>query len=368
MDYNWQQSDWPYFRYDLKSVRLEIEKFVENALYLKGLYDGLHPELQLNAAIDIMVEEAMKTSEIEGEFVSRKDVRSSIRNQLQVGPPIQNIRDHRAKGVATMMVQVREGFAMELSATMLFAWHKSLFPRANQIHVGAWRTHSEPMQIVSSDIVEPEVHFEAPPSAQVPDEMNRYIQWFNDAKSDGKHMLHDAPVRSAIAHIYFESIHPFEDGNGRIGRALSEKILSQHVGQPVLLSLSKTIQHHKIEYYEKLKENQKANEITSWVEYFIRLITTSQENTKQTIELIIKKTRFFDRHKTELNPRHEKVLRRMLEEGPDGFEGGMSAKKYQSLTKVSKATATRDLQYLAAIGALVSIGEGRGVRYQVHLT
>jgi Fic family protein len=176
-------------------------------------------------------------------------------------------------------------------------------------------------------------------------------------------------VRSAIAHLYFESIHPFEDGNGLIGRALAEKALSQGIGRPVLLSLSRTIERNKNAYYDALSQAQRSNEITSWITYFVRTVLAAQTEAEEQIEFTLQKVKFFDRFKDKLTERQLKVIRRMLDEGPKGFQGGMNASKYGSLTKVSKATATRDLQALLDMGVFIYLGDGggRSTKYQVNL-
>lgn len=181
----------------------------------------------------------------------------------------------------------------------------------------------------------------------------------------GKQEIKPAPVRSAIAHLYFESIHPFEDGNGRIGRALSEKALSQGLGHPVLLSLSKTIEANKKKYYDALKTAQCFNEVTRWITYFVHTVLEAQHDAEKQIDFVLKKTRFFDRYADQLDERQLKALRRMLEEGPQGFAGGINAGKYIEITGVSKATATRDLQYLQDIGILQRIGAGHSARYEL---
>ena len=231
------------------------------------------------------------------------------------------------------------------------------------IQIGQWRSHEEPMQIVSGAIGRENVHFEAPPSNTVSSEMNDFIVWFNESQSSIKKPI----IRSAIAHLYFESIHPFEDGNGRIGRAVAEKALSQSIGRPVLFSLSKSIESNKNNYYDALKAAQRSNEITDWINYFVRTVLDAQIDAEQEIEFTLKKTKFFDGHKDELNERQQKVVRRMLEEGHQGFEGGMNARKYVSLTSASKATATRDLQDLVEKGIFKPIGGGRSTRYEINI-
>ena len=193
--------------------------------------------------------------------------------------------------------------------------------------------------------------------------MKGFISWFNESQNIIKKPI----IRSAIAHLYFESIHPFEDGNGRIGRAVAEKALSQSIGRPVLFSLSKSIEGNKNDYYEALKAAQRSNEITDWINYFVKTVLDAQIDAEQEIEFTLKKTKFFDQHKDELNDRQLKVVRRMLQEGHQGFAGGMNARKYVSIASTSKATATRDLQDLVQKGIFKPLGGGRSTRYDINI-
>lgn len=364
MTYNWQQPDWPEFHYDLTQVQDALFSIAVKMGHMSGILKGMPEATQTETILDLMVAEAIKTSAIEGEVLSAADVMSSIRNQLALNVPPQVVRDARATGVAELMMDVRRSFAELLSQKKVFDWHRMLLgAHAAHLRVGAWRNHTEPMQVVSGPIGKTKVHFEAPPSKQVPGEMKAYIQWFNRTGPNGTQALNPAPVRAAIAHLYFESIHPFEDGNGRIGRALSEKALSQGLGHPVLLSLSKTIEANRKQYYDALKAAQRSNEITPWITYFVHTVLEAQVDVEQQIDFVLKKSKFFDRYADQLDARQIKVIRRMLDEGPKGFAGGMNAKKYIGIAGVSKATATRDLQYLLDIGILQRIGSGRSTRY-----
>lgn len=366
MSYNWQQPDWPHFRYDLAPIQDALFAIATTMGHMSGILKGLPEAMQTETVLGLMVSEAVMTSAIEGEILSRADVMSSIRNQLALNVPLESVCDARAIGAAELMMDVRRTFAEPLTQEKLFAWHQMLLSsRAEQLRVGAWRNHPEPMQVVSGPIGKTKVHFEAPPSKRVPKEMNTFIQWFNSTGPGGAQEIKLAAVRAAIAHLYFESIHPFDDGNGRIGRALSEKALSQGVGYPVLLSLSKTIEADKKKYYTALKAAQRANEITPWIAYFVHIVLEAQLDAEQQINFVLKKTKFFDRYASQLDSRQVKVIHRMLEEGPQGFAGGMNTKKYIGITGVSKATATRDLQYLQDIGILQRVGAGRSTRYDL---
>ena len=266
-----------------------------------------------------------------------------------------------------MMVKVREGYAEPLTEKTLLQWHSILMAGAKRVAIGEWRSHKEPMQVVSGAWGREKVHFEAPPSSALQKEMNAFIEWFNNSHAQGANPIKKPLIRSAIAHLYFESIHPFEDGNGRIGRAISEKALSQDVNRPILLSLSRVIENNKKAYYEALKSAQQSNEITDWIIYFVETVLEAQTQAEDLISFTLKKAKFFDRHRNDLNDRQLKAINRMLDEGPEGFEGGMTAKKYAAITKTSKATATRDLQDLAARLTFKPLGEGRSTRYEIDL-
>lgn len=361
MTYNWQQKDWPDFTYDHGGIEEKLFEFTERAGKMSGLLEGVEVEDRIETIIDLMVSEAMKTSEIEGEHLNKKEVASSIRRQMGLDYDIDNINDQRAEGVSELMIEVRNQFQDPLSEEMLFAWHTMLMKGHQNVKAGAWRIHEEPMQIVSGALGKEKVHFEAPPSKVVPVEMNEYISWFN------KSLELRPPVRSAIAHLYFETIHPFEDGNGRIGRAISEKTLSQGIGRPVVLSLSHVIEEDRNVYYEALKEAQRSNDITNWMEYFINTIIEAQQYAESLVVFTIKKSQYFNFFRDQLNERQLKVIQRMFEEGPKGFEGGMRARKYKSIAGVSKATATRDLQDLVAKNALTPKGGGRSTRYDLNI-
>lgn len=363
MTYNWQRSDWPNFRYDLSGVEAALLEFADRAGQATGLLKALPDNLQLEAVIDLMIAEATKTSEIEGEFVNRNDVKSSIRNQLGLNTTPENVRDVTAQGVAELMVAVRNTWQEPLTEEMLFSWHQMLMRGKGRLLIGGWRDHQEPMQIVSGAIGKERVHYEAPPSSRIPGEMTAFIEWFNTSEQTIAH----APVRSAIAHLYFESIHPFEDGNGRIGRAISEKALSQGLRRPVLLSLSQIIEATRNAYYDSLGQAQQTTDATAWVHYFVNLALTAQASAEKQVDFVLRKAKFFDRHQASLNDRQLKIVRRMLEAGPEGFTGGMSARKVVAIAKTSKATATRDLQEMVQSGVLVPSGEGRSTSYQLNL-
>ncbi len=364
MRYHWQQEDWPDFRFDLKAIEPALLRFGERAGRLTGLVDGLSEPQNEDTILALMIAEAVQSSAIEGEVLDQNEVKSSIRNHLGLNQPQEPVRDDKAAGIGELMVSVRTTFADDLTREHLFRWHRMLMKGETRIAVGQWREGKEAMQIISGPIGRPRIHFEAMPSSQVPAEMTRFLKWFNDESHSSDYpALTYAPLRSALAHLYFETIHPFEDGNGRIGRAISEKALSQGFGRPVPMSLSQTIETNRKNYYRFLELAQTGSEVTEWVCFFAEMVLQAQENAETLIQLAISKNRYFQRFETSLNERQLKAVRRLYDAEPDGFDGGLSAKKYSAITGASKATATRDLQHLLSIGALRQEGQGRSTRY-----
>lgn len=367
--YNWQQPDWPLFKFRTEEVEDDLLLFSEKAGRVSGIIEALPEESRSETLIDIILTEAIKTSEIEGEYPNRKDVLSSIRKNLGLHGSVEHIKDKSAEGLGELMIAIRNTYKEPLTIETLFSWHTMLMRENKKINVGKWRSHEEPMQVVSGVIGKEKVHFEAPPSKIVAAEMNAFIAWFNDTAPGGNHEIKKAPIRAAIAHLYFESIHPFEDGNGRIGRAIAEKAISQTIGRPVILSLSRTIEANKNTYYTSLEKSQRSNEITPWIIYFIKITLDAQIEAEKQIQFTLEKEKFFGKYRDQLNERQLTVIKRILEEEPDGFEGGMNARKYMTITKTSKATATRDLQQLLEIGAFIPASErgGRSTSYQLSI-
>ncbi|MCK5425788.1 MAG: Fic family protein [Emcibacter sp.] len=366
MQYIWQRKKWPNFTWDTEVVDQKAYAYALEASSLVGEVKHLSDIEKTDALIDLMVSEAVKTSQIEGENLDREDVRSSIRNQLGLNKEPETVRDPKANGVAALMISVRDSFSEELTKERLCQWQDQIIVgryERSKMDVGKWRANIEPMQIVSGAIGKEKVHFEAPPSSQVPEEMVLFIKWFNDSR-DIK-----GAVRAGIAHLYFESIHPFSDGNGRIGRAISEIALSQELGHPALLSLSTTIQGRRHEYYDYLSRASLGDlDITEWLLWFTELVQDSQKQAKEQIAFVLSKVRYWDRYTNLFNDRQAKVLNRMLREGVEGFKGGVSAQKYIKMTNCSKATATRDLAELLNIEAIRKMdGGGRSTRYVVRL-
>lgn len=366
MKYNWQFTDWPSFKYSIEDLHQALYQYAQLSGKVTRSLESLDETIRQDAIIEKMVEEAIKTSKIEGEVFNPEDIRSSIRNCLNLNHPNIRIVDPKAEGIANLMLSLHDTYNKSLTETMLFEWHKLIFKedKYTQLKLGQWRDTKEPMQIISGAIGREKIYFEAPPSNIVPREMATFINWFNriDANSI------PGPVRAGIAHIYFESIHPFEDGNGRIGRAISEKILSQDLGYPSIFSLSNVLYKHRKEYYARLNEASHTLEITPWLTFFVNVVFEAQKESEQEIKYIVLKANFWKRHKDSLNERQTKVLQRMFKEGSKGFQGGISARNFMTIVDCSKATATRDLGEMVEKGCLRKLtASGRSTSYEINL-
>lgn len=360
--WNWQLEDWPHFTYDVECVSDLETEFLKKSGESFGIAKHLNEDEKKDITIQMISNEALKTSEIEGKILDRDSLQSSIKRCFGLKAPSTN-RHPAENGIAEMMIDLYYHYDAPLTHEILWMWHKMLMTGHSSIFdIGRYRTHEEPMQIVSGYIHNPMTHFEAPPSQYIKKEMDEFIRWFNRTAPGQKTSL-PALVRSSIAHLYFESIHPFEDGNGRIGRALVEKILAQHLNRPTLIALSQIINHKRKAYYNALEHQNKHNHINKWLQYFAETILEAQQYTIDQMEFIIKKTKFFDEFKDQMNNRQHKAIARMLAEGIKGFEGGLSAKNYMTITQTSASTATRDLQDLVEKKILTQKGILKGARY-----
>jgi Fic family protein len=367
MTWNWQQPDWPNFTWNRARLERAEQEFLLGGGLLAGSVKHLAEKDAQQITVEAMSTEAVTTSEIEGEILDRASVQSSIRKHLGLSAEERRVRPAE-QGIAEMMVDLYHSFAEPLSKDTLFRWHRMIVRgRRDLKDVGRYRRNKEPMQVVSGAIHDPRVHFEAPPSAEVAHEMDRFYNWFARSRSSEAEAL-PALTRAGIAHLYFESIHPFEDGNGRVGRAIAEKSLAQSLGRPMLTSLAATILLRRKSYYEALEAANKSNEITDWLAWFAGVTIEAQRRTIASIEFLIDKTKLFDRLRGQLNDRQTKALLRMFREGPDGFQGGLNAGKYSTITGASPATTTRDLADLVSKGALTREGELRHVRYRLGVT
>lgn len=367
MIWNWQRPDWPNFKWDRARLASAEEQFLLGAGVAIGTVKHLAGEERNHLMVELMSGEAVTTSAIEGEVLNRASVQSSILRQLGLASPDKRRVMPAEQGIAEMMVDLYRSFPQPLSHETLFNWHRMVTSgRKDLADIGRYRKSKEPMQVVSGPIGIPNVHFEAPPSRQVPAEMKRFLAWFNRTAPKGKEPL-PAVTRSGTAHLYFESIHPFEDGNGRIGRAIAEKAMTQSFGQPVLVSLATTILAHQKRYYEALERANRQNDITEWLVWFADIALEAQRRSIALVEFMIAKTKLLDRLRGQINERQQKALLRIFREGPEGFKGGLSAGNYSTITGASPATTTRDLADLVEKGALFRTGERRHARYGLKL-
>lgn len=366
MPWNWQQSDWPHFSYDGSRLEPLERQFLQRSGELLGVLRHIDQDDQALLRIEVLSDEAVKTSAIEGELLDRSSVQSSLKRQFGLDPGSKRISPAE-RGIAEMTFDLYQHFADPLDHGTMFSWHRTLMAGRPGIDLlGGYRTHVEPMQIVSGEIGSPRVHFEAPPSPRVAAEMDAFVQWFNAAGPAGRNAL-PALTRAGLAHLYFESIHPFEDGNGRIGRALSEKALAQNLGQPSLIALSYTIERDRKSYYDMLETSSRNNSVTPWLVYFAETALKAQRTTLTRLEFSLVEAKFYRRLEGQFNERQKKAVDRMFRAGIDGFQGGLSAENYVSITGATRATATRDLQDLVAKQALTRTGERRHTRYALNI-
>ena len=364
--WNWQSREWPNFTYEeeaLKALELEFYKTTGTVL---GAFKHVSTNEKDLFVVELLSNEALKTSEIEGEFLDRDSIQSSIKRNLGLKVDKRKVAPAE-HGISEMMVDLYRNYSTPISNEQLFDWHKMLTNgRRDLIDIGKYRTHEDAMQVVSGQLDTPTVHFQAPPSSCMEKEMNQFVDWFNQFHVKKPNSI--LPITKAgISHLYFVSIHPFEDGNGRIARALAEKSISQSIGQPALISLSKTIEANKKKYYEALERNNKTCDITDWLLYFGQTIIEAQNETLKLIDFIIEKAKFFDRFSNQINERQLKVITRLFAAGPQGFIGGLSAENYTRIAKTSASTATRDLKDMLDKGILVKTGALKGTRYWLNM-
>jgi Fic family protein len=366
MIWNWQQPGWPTFTWDAARLAQAERIFAENAGLVIGVGRHLEEGDRQALTIEVMCLEAIDTSAIEGEVLDRDSVQASIRRQL--GLAVERRKSEPAEaGIAEMMVALYRNLIAPLDHETLFAWHQMVTNgRRDLTDIGRYRRHADPMQIVSGADYAAHVHFEAPPSKQVPAEMDRFLAWLHDTSPAGNHPL--PPItRAGIAHLWFESIHPFEDGNGRIGRAIIEKSLAQGLLIPTLTAVAGTLLRRRKQYYHRLEQASQTLEITDWLLWFAAAVIEAQRRSLALVEFILHKAKLLNRVGERLNPRQEKAVLRLFAAGPDGFVGGLSAGNYRRITGAPPATSTRDLVDLVELGVLHRTGERKATRYYLTI-
>ena len=363
MMYVWQQQEWPNFQYDLSNLQSLCTQFAHNRGVLDGLGAAVGRKLAGYQALEAIVDEAVATSLIENELLDREDVRSSIRNQLGMKSKPGSAK---SDGIVKMLMDVRHGVKHPVSTDRLLAWHQMALVQDSilsaDIVTGAFRQGQDPMTIVSGRIGAEKVHYIAPPADQVPGMMSDLLQW---AESDEARSL-PAPVTAGIAHLWFEQIHPFEDGNGRVGRALAEHLLNRDSPAGVgPFSLSDTINQDRKTYYAHLQACNKELNIQNYLQWFSQSCVQAQEIAISKFRVVLAKTRYWDQFpELDKEPALAKAINKIFDAGPCGFAHGVSSSKMAALMKTSRSTATRRLAQLVEDGAFVRLaGGGRSTSY-----
>ena len=362
--YIWQQSDWSHWRFDMLALSKTLSEVYYAQGYLLGRMTALGFALCEEAALKIMTQEVIKTSEIEGELLSQEAVRSSIARKLGLDIGALAPADRHVEGVVEMMLDATRNFAAPLTLQRLFGWHAALFPTGysgmRQITVGAWRTDATgPMQVISGAIGREKVHYEAPPAAQLSQEMNTFLDWFNTPNEL------DVLIKAGLAHLWFVTNHPFDDGNGRIARAIGDMVLAHadKTGQR-FYSLSAQIQRQRKQYYDLLEQTQKgALDVTPWLLWFLQNLLSAVEAASESLSSVLDKSQFWHYWAaTPLNSRQIKLVNLLLE----NFEGKLTTGKWSAIAKCSSDTALRDINELLAIGMLKKAESGgRSTHYEL---
>lgn len=364
----WQQADWPHFHWQDAVLLPRLRHLQQQRGLLLGRA-SLHPDSE-SQTLDTLLSNILSSSAIEEERVNVQSVRSSLARRLGVTEEHPWPVSDRSEGLAAMMLDAINNRSQPLTMERLYQWHHWLFPAdewtVQRLSVGMLRG-SEPMQVVSGRIDRPTVHFEAPPRDGLEPQLAQFIAWFNQSQQD---VMLDPLLRAAICHLWFVTLHPFDDGNGRITRALTDLALAQADSQSIrLYAMSPAILAHRADYYRILEQTQKGDtDITRWLVWFLDILDESLQQAMSVIDRTQIKARFWLRYQgTGLSQEQVKVLNRLLDGGEQGFEQGISASQYQKVAKVSKATATRHLADLVEKGCLYRLeGGGRSTRYQVN--
>jgi Fic family protein len=364
MQYIHEQPDWPKFRWDDARLSPLLADVRYRQGRLLGRMEGLGFPLRAEATLTTLTNDVIKSSAIEGERLNAEEVRSSIARRLGLDFGATKQASRNVEGVVEMMLDATQKFAEPLTVERLFAWHASLFPTGRsgmrKITVGAWRpAQIGAMQVVSGPIGKERVHFEAPHAERIGDEMSKFFEWFEGATDV------DLVMKSGVAHFWFVTIHPLEDGNGRIGRAIADMALARAERTAErFYSMSSQIEAERKEYYLRLERGQRGGmEITDWLEWFLTCLGRSVAGAEHALASVLRKARMWERiNPAPVNERQRTVINRLL----DGFEGKLSTSKYAKLAKCSTDTALRDIKDLVERGVLVQEeGGGRSTSYRL---
>ena len=354
---------WPRFCWNDSSLIALLARVHEKQGRLVGLMSSLGFETQSASALDALTEDVLRNAEIEGLLLNKEHVRSSVAKHLGIDLAGAAVTDHYSEGVVQVLMDAVQHAAEPLTEERLFNWHAALFPTgrsgATPITVSAYRTGTEPMQVVSGAMGKEHLHYEAPPSDKVPDEMRQFLQWFNEESPI------DNLLKAGVAHLWFVNIHPFDDGNGRLTRTLTDMLLARADGQPKrFYSMSAAILRNKNSYYDTLEYTGKHGlDITQWLVWFLQTLEDAIDSAHERTQQVVQKALFWQRHHDKiLNNRQIKVINRLW----DGFEGKLSTGKWAKMTKTSQATALRDIQDLEQKGILRKTDDkGRNVGYEL---
>lgn len=362
-EYNWQQTGWPKATVNRAVLRDELKSF-EAAF--KALKKALRKPQDMEVVARALTDEAVKTSAIEGVNVDESVVMSSICKALGVAyAPKGFTKDARAEGVAQMMLALREKWNAPMTAKLLTNLHGALMKGEEpRVAVGVFRSHKEPMRVIrrhADGTVE--IRYEAPPSERVPKEIAAFVKIWKTLPQKPA----DIALKAAMLHPHFESIHPFEDGNGRVGRALVAKTIAEGLGLPLILPVSTVIARHRTAYYDEINEASRTLDWTNWAAFFIPVMTEMMTDFVAAMRFVKAKRDYLAKYEGSFSERAKKVILRIFEDGEAGVKAGVSAAKWMRMAKVSKATATRDLEELVAQGAIVSgaLG-GPETRYRLN--
>lgn len=370
IDWIWQQPSWPNFTWRSELIAPVLRDCAKAQGQLLGLAGAIDVDGAGQDALDALLQNILTTSAIEGEVLNVESVRSSLARRL--GLDDGGAVSARSESMAELLLQATRQPGLQLTLDRLLHWHQLLFPveetlASSAIRVGHLRG-PEPMQVVSGRLDRPTVHFEAPPRLGLEDELQAFIDWFATSRDDAGL---DPLLRAGIAHLWFVTLHPFDDGNGRLTRAITDLALAQADAQAIRFhAMSVSILADRKGYYGILEASQKSSlDITPWLIWFLRTLLASLEQALVRIQRLLAKTRFWQAHRGDaLSAEQTKVLNRLLDGGPRGFTEGINASQYQAVAKVSKATATRHLVDLLEKGCVVKLsGGGRSTRYQANL-